>query len=87
MCWRGIPVGMARERFEQLEHHDKIMGRIAMLRAQGATAQKIADDLNAEGRAPAKKATFDALIVQKLLGRKMLGTQRPMVRNRSPSQR
>ncbi|EIZ79486.1 Resolvase domain-containing protein, partial [Novosphingobium sp. Rr 2-17] len=72
------PIIRTVRRFEQLEHHDEILDRIAALRAEGATAQQIADDLNAKGWAPAKKATFDALIVQKLLVRKGLQKKRPI---------
>lgn len=42
-------------RFQQPEHHDAIMNRIVMLRAQGATTRQIAADLNAGGWTPAKK--------------------------------
>jgi Helix-turn-helix domain len=51
---------------------------ITALRAEGATAQQIADDLNTKGWTPAKKATFDALIVQKLLIRRGLQKKRPI---------
>lgn len=72
------PIVRTVRRFEQLEHHVEILDRIATLRAEGATAQQIADDLNAKGWTPAKKATFGALIVQKLLVRKGLGKKRPI---------
>ncbi|MEW9613002.1 hypothetical protein AB3G45_03995 [Shinella sp. S4-D37] len=72
------PIVRTVRRFEQVEHHDKILDRIAALRAEGATARQIADDLNAEGWTPAKKPRFDALIVQKLLVRKGLGKKRPV---------
>lgn len=52
--------------------------RFAVLRAEGATARQIAEDLNAKGWTPAKKPMFDALIVQKLLVRKGLGKKRPI---------
>ncbi|MDJ1637570.1 helix-turn-helix domain-containing protein [Agrobacterium rhizogenes] len=54
------------------------MARIAVLRSQGATAQQIANDLNAHGWSPAKKSKFDALIVQKILVRKGFGKKRPI---------
>lgn len=72
------PIIRTVRRFEQLEHHEEILERIAMLRAEGATTRQIADDLNARGWTPAKKAAFDALIVQKLLVRKGLGKKRPI---------
>jgi hypothetical protein len=53
-----------------------MLDRIVTLRAEGATARQIADDLNAKGWMPAKKPMFDALIVQKLLVRKGLGKKR-----------
>lgn len=65
-------------RFEQLEHWDKLLARITELRAQGATAQRIADHLNAEGLAPPKKQAFDAPMVCRLLQRRGLGTKRPI---------
>jgi hypothetical protein len=40
--------------FEKLEHFNEILARVAELRAQGMTARKIADDLNAKGWRPAK---------------------------------
>jgi DNA-binding CsgD family transcriptional regulator len=72
------PIIRTVRRFEQLEHHDEILARITALRAEGATSQQIADDLNARGWTPAKKSTFDALIVQKLLVRKGFGKKRPI---------
>ncbi|WP_331000950.1 helix-turn-helix domain-containing protein [Rhizobium sp. T136] len=72
------PIIRTVRRFEQLEHHDEILARITALRNQGATAQQIADDLNAQGWSPAKKSRFDALIVQKLLVRNGLGKKRPI---------
>jgi DNA invertase Pin-like site-specific DNA recombinase len=72
------PIIRTVRRFEQLEHHDEILDRIAVLRAEGATARQIAEDLNAKGWTPAKKPMFDPLIVQKLLVRKGLGKKRPI---------
>jgi DNA invertase Pin-like site-specific DNA recombinase len=65
-------------RFEQLEHFDGLLARIAELRAQGATAQHIAECLNAEGWRPPKKPLFDAAMVRRLLQRRGLGTKRPI---------
>ncbi|MFB8343870.1 hypothetical protein ACWGNA_22185 [Brucella cytisi] len=70
------PIVRTVRRFEQLEHHNEIMDRIAPLRAEGATARQIAEDLNAKGWTPAKKPMFDALIVQKLQVRKGFGKKR-----------
>ena len=64
--------------FEQLEHFDALMARITALRTQGATSQKIADNLNLEGWKPPKKHMFDAPIVQKLMQRKGLASKRPI---------
>ena len=81
------PIIRTVRRFEQLEHHDEILARITTLRAEGATTQQIADDLNARGWTPAKKSMFDALIVQKLLVRKSLWKKAPhLVRQLTPSQ-
>ena len=65
-------------RFEQLEKFDELVARITNLRGQGATAQAIADHLNAEGWRPPKKAAFDAPMIRRLLQRRGLGTQRPI---------
>src|SRR5690606_11447052 len=73
-------------RFEQLEHHAEILDRITKLRTEGATAQQIADDLNAKGWSPAKKAQFDALIIQKLLMRMGLAKKRPIWSGNVPRQ-
>ena len=65
-------------RFEQLEHFDRLLARITEMRAQGATAQCIADRLNAEGWRPPKKRIFDAAMIRRLLQRRGLGTKRPI---------
>jgi DNA invertase Pin-like site-specific DNA recombinase len=65
-------------RFEQLEHFDRLLARIIEMRAQGATAQSIADRLNAEGWRPPKKRTFDAAMIRRLLQRRDPGTKRPI---------
>ena len=63
-------------RFEQLEQWDRLIARITALREADATAQAIADRLNAEGWRPPKKAVFDAPMVRRLLQRRGLGTRR-----------
>jgi DNA invertase Pin-like site-specific DNA recombinase len=65
-------------RFEQLENFDQLLARITELRANGETAQRIADDLNGAGWTPPKKAAFDAPIIRKLMQRKGMGTKRPI---------
>jgi excisionase family DNA binding protein len=65
-------------RFEQLEQFDRLIGRIADLRRENATAQAIADRLNAEGWRPPKKAVFDAPMIRRLLQRYGLGPRRPI---------
>jgi DNA invertase Pin-like site-specific DNA recombinase len=65
-------------RFEQLEQFEPLLSRIADLRAGGATAQVIADCLNAEGWRPPKRATFNAPMVRRLLQRRGLGAARPI---------
>ena len=65
-------------RFEQLEHFDRLLARVAEMRVQGATAQRIADRLNAEGWRPPKKRIFDAAMIRRLLQRRGLGTKRPI---------
>jgi hypothetical protein len=72
------PIVRTVRRFEQLEHNSAILERIATLRAEGATARQIAEDLNAQGWTPAKKLKFDALIVQKLLVRNGFAKKRPI---------
>ncbi|WP_046867885.1 recombinase family protein [Microvirga massiliensis] len=73
-------------RFEQLEHFDALLARIAEMRAQGATAQRIADRLNAEGWRPPKKPVFNAPMIRRLLQRRGLGTQRPIWSGHVPRQ-
>lgn len=65
-------------RFEQLKNFDGLLTRITELRKNGATAQTIADTLNAEGWAPPKKASFNAPMVCRLLQRRGLATTRPI---------
>jgi hypothetical protein len=65
-------------RFEQLEHADELLAQIAQMRSQGATAQRIADCLNAKGWRPPKKRIFDAPMIRRLLQRRGLGTKRPI---------
>ena len=65
-------------RFEQLEHFDDLLARIVALRQQDATAQDIADRLNAEGWKPPKRLAFNAPMIRRLLQRRGLGTRRPI---------
>ena len=65
-------------RFEQLEQFDRLLARIAVLRQQDATAQDIADSLNAEGWKPPKRTAFNAPMIRRLLQRRGLGTPRPI---------
>jgi DNA invertase Pin-like site-specific DNA recombinase len=65
-------------RFEQLEKFDRLIARITELRSKDATAQTIADCLNAEGWRPPKKTVFDAPMIRRLLQRRGLGTKRPI---------
>jgi excisionase family DNA binding protein len=65
-------------RFEQLDRFDQLIARITAMRGENATAQDIADRLNAEGWRPPKKSTFDAAMIRRLLQRHGLGTRRPI---------
>ncbi|SFM88046.1 DNA-binding protein [Methylobacterium pseudosasicola] len=65
-------------RFEQLERFDRLIAWITELQSEDATAQAIADHLNAEGWRPPKKPTFDAPMIRRLLQRRGLGTKRPI---------
>jgi excisionase family DNA binding protein len=56
----------------------QMLAQITEMRSQGATAQCIADRLNAEGWRPPKKHTFDAAMIRRLLQRRGLGTKRPI---------
>jgi len=56
----------------------RMIARITALREADATAQAIADRLNAEGWRPPKKTAFDAPMVRRLLQRRGLGTRRPI---------
>lgn len=81
--WAGGPItrhDLIRpvRRFEQLEQWDRLIARITALREAGATAQAIADCLNAEGWRPPKKAAFNAPMIRCLLQRRGLGTRRPI---------
>ncbi|WP_298674314.1 recombinase family protein [uncultured Sphingomonas sp.] len=73
-------------RFEQLEHFDKLLAQIMYLRGQGATAQSIAEKLNAEGWTPPKKDSFNAPMIHRLLQRRGLGTTRPIWSGNVPRQ-
>lgn len=65
-------------RFEQLLNFDSLLARVTELRMQGATAQNIADTLNAEGWTPPKREMFNAPMIRRLLQRRGLGTTRPI---------
>ena len=65
-------------RFEQLQHFDKLLARSIQLRAQGTTAQGIAEALNTEGWKTAKKDGFNAPMIHRLLQRRGLGSTRPI---------
>ena len=73
-------------RFEQLQHFDKLLARITELRTRGATAQSIAEMLNAEGWTPPKKDCFNAQMIRGLLKRRGLGTTRPIWSDNVPRQ-
>ena len=82
-CWAGGVVTRHTvirpvRRFEQLEHFEQLLARITEMRAQDATAQCIADRLNAEGWRPPKKGSFDAAMICRLLQRRGLGSKRPI---------
>ena len=65
-------------RFEQLEQFNYLLARIVALRQQDATAQDIADRLNAEGWKPPKRLAFNAPMIRRPLQRRGLGTRRPI---------
>ena len=55
-----------------------MLARITALRQQDATAQDIADRLNAEGWKPPKRTAFNAPMIRRLMQRRGLGTRRPI---------
>ena len=65
-------------RFEQLRGSDQMLATIRDLRRQGCSAAAIAEQLNAAGWRPPKRASFDASMVQRLVFRHGLGGSRPI---------
>jgi hypothetical protein len=65
-------------RFEQLRGFDQLLAKIRDLRSQGCSAATVADQLNAAGWRPPKKAVFDASMIQRLVFRYGLGGGRPI---------
>ena len=64
-------------RFEQLKDFDRLLARLGELRCQGLTADRMAERLNAEGWRPAKRASFNAPMVRRLLWRHGVQSMRP----------
>lgn len=61
-------------RYDQLRDWNRLLGRIAELRAADRTAAEIAEHLNREGFRPPKcRGSFTALLVRQLLARQGLG--------------
>ena len=69
------------QRFEQLRGFDQILGTVRELRQQGCSAAVIAEQLNAAGWRPPKRAAFDASMVQRLIFRHHLSQGRPIWTN------
>jgi excisionase family DNA binding protein len=69
------------QRFEQLRGFDQILGTVRELRQQGCSAAAIAEQLNAAGWRPPKRAAFDASMVQRLIFRHNLSQGRPIWTN------
>jgi excisionase family DNA binding protein len=69
------------QRFEQLRGFDQILGTVRELRQQGCSAAVIAEQLNAAGWRPPKRAAFDASMVQRLIFRHNLSQGRPIWTN------
>ena len=69
------------QRFEQLRGFDQILGTLRELRQQGCSAAVIAEQLNAAGWRPPKRAAFDASMVQRLIFRHHLSQGRPIWTN------
>ncbi|RMI14111.1 recombinase family protein, partial [Pseudoroseomonas wenyumeiae] len=65
-------------RFEQLRGSDQMLATIRDLRGQGCSAAAIAEQLNAAGWRPPKRASFNASMVQRLVFRHGLGGGRPI---------
>jgi excisionase family DNA binding protein len=69
------------QRFEQLRGFDQLLGMIRKLRQQGCSANVIAEQLNAAGWRPPKRAAFEASMVQRLVFRHKLSQGRPIWTN------
>jgi hypothetical protein len=72
--------------YEQLADYERLLARVAALRAVGRTTQAIATQLNEEGfRRPRRGARYTSQAVRQLLSRQGLSTpQRPPPRQRKP---
>ena len=68
-------------RFEQLRGFDQLLDTIRNLRQQGCSAGVIAEQLNAAGWRPPKRAAFEASMVQRLIFRHKLSQGRPIWTN------
>lgn len=65
------------KRYQQLQSFNHLMDRVAELRTAGHTAAQIAAQLNREGfRPPRRRITFHKVIVQKLLSRRGLSSEK-----------
>jgi excisionase family DNA binding protein len=65
-------------RFEQLRGFNQMLATIRDLRSQGCSAATVAEQLNAAGWRPPKKAMFDASMIQRLMFRHKLTGGRPI---------
>lgn len=64
-------------RYQQLQSFNHLMDRVVALRTAGHTAAQIAEQLNREGfRPPRRRSTFHKVIVQKLLSRRGLSSEK-----------
>jgi hypothetical protein len=68
-------------RFEQLRGFDQLLGTIRDLRQQGCSAAVIAEQLNAAGWRPPKRAAFEASMIQRLIFQHKLSQGRPIWTN------
>jgi excisionase family DNA binding protein len=65
-------------RFEQLRGFDQLLDTIRALRQQGCSAGLIAEQLNAAGWRPPKRAAFEASMIQRLIFQHKLSQDRPI---------
>jgi excisionase family DNA binding protein len=65
-------------RFEQLRGFNQMLATIRDLRSQGCSAATVAEQLNAAGWRPPKKAMFEASMIQRLMFRHKLTGGRPI---------